>query len=164
MTNSDQRFPGRFTTLPPTPLLTRPTTKSDPCWEHLSWLTTASNTRRPPSSQTSTQPSNQMPPGPDASTPSEISSNADPAGPSLDQKLFQTDSALPPKEQSTLSSHLKTWLLVTRPTSDAMVATLQLNGCTSRTKVSALMLVSPTPQVAERLLLALPPVQMAQQK
>jgi len=148
--------------LPPILLPTRPTTKSDPCWEHPSWLITAKSTRRPPSSQTSTLPSNQMPPGPDVSTPSEISSNADPAGLSLDQKLFQTDSVFPPKEQSTLSSPQKTWLLATRPTSDAMVATLQLNGSTSRTKVSVPMLASPTPQVAERLLLAEPPVLMAQ--
>jgi len=148
--------------LRPIPLLTSHTTKSDPCWELLSWLITASTTRNPLSFQTSTLPLNPLPNGPDVSMPSETNNNVDPAGLSLDQKLYQTDSVLPQMEPSTLSSHLKTWLNVTRPTSDAMVVTSQLNGPTLKEMVSVLMLVSHTPQVVENPLLALTNALMVQ--
>jgi len=74
-------------------------------------------------------------PGQIASTQLEINNNAVNAGRLEPQSLSLIESALPPVEQSTLFSHLKTWFHAILETTAVAVVTLLKHGTLSRPQV-----------------------------
>ena len=127
-----------------------------------STLRTTSSTQRlllKPPQTTSTQESS----GREQSTPSETRDSADHAGPSPPQRHFQTDSTLPPRARSTLSSHPRTSLSATPPTRDATEVSLASHGDTLRAPVSPPSLATHTTQErSARSTSATPPARMDQ--